>query len=174
MFTLKAMFRRMIETSAKSAWWTILLKLRSIIMCVILMVLIIVMWSVIASSVTMWSIKVTNMATATSTLIIAIVIIVIATTQGVKLSTVPLVLASINILLSPVPLLRPSIWLSTTILAPVGSMASIITSSSCCGSNYLHLHTVLSVQGRGRWLRLLLGFHFTFAFLSSVTSCTLE
>ena len=56
----------MIETSAKSAWWTILFELGSIIMHVILMVLIIVMASVIASSVTTWSIIVTTMATATS------------------------------------------------------------------------------------------------------------
>ena len=50
MFFLKTMFRRMIETSTKSTWWTILFELGSIIMCDILMVLLIVMTSVITSS----------------------------------------------------------------------------------------------------------------------------
>ena len=76
------------------------------------MVLIIMIASVIASSVTMWSMKVTTMATATSALIIAIVIIIIATTRRIKLSADALELASI-IILSPSPLLRPSIWPST-------------------------------------------------------------
>ena len=141
------MFRRMIETSTKSAWWTILLKLRSIIMRVILMVLIIVMASVIASSVTMWSMKVTTMATATSASIIAIVIIVIATTRRIKLSAVVLKLVSIIILLSPETLymafyhyIGPS--------RVYGLYCYLY--SSCCGSSYLHLHIVLPVQGEGK------------------------
>ena len=138
MFSLKTVFRRMIETSTKSAWWTVLFKLGSIVMCIILMILIIVIASVIASSVATWSMKVTATATATSTLIIAVVIIVIATTRRIKLPMVTLKLASIIILLSPSPLLRPPVWPPTVILSPIGS-----------GSSYLCLHTALPVQGEG-------------------------
>ena len=128
MFSLKTMFRRMIETSTKSAWWTILFKLRSIIMHVILMVLIIVRACVIASSTTTWSMKVTTMATTTSASIIAVVIIIIATMRRIKLSAVALELASKIIFLFPYPLLRPSIWPSAIILAPVRSTTFSVTS----------------------------------------------
>ena len=73
MFSLKTVFRRMIETSTKSAWWTVLFKLGSIVMRIILMILIIVIASVIASSTATWSMKATAMATATSTSIIGCV-----------------------------------------------------------------------------------------------------
>ena len=122
------MFRRMIETTAKCAWWTILFNLRTIIMHVILMVLIIVMALVIASSVTAWSVIISTTDTATSTLIIDIIIIIIAAVGGIKLSMVALVLASIIILLSPSRLLRSPIWFPTTLLAPIGSTASVVTS----------------------------------------------
>ena len=164
----------MIETFTKSAWWTILFKLSSIIMHVILMVLIIVMASVIASSMTKWSMKVTNMATATSASIIIVVIIVIATTRRIKLSTVALKLASIIILLSPSSLLRPSIWPPTVILAPIGSLASIITSIILIVVIVISIFILFFLfRGRGRWLRLLL-FCFAFTFLSSATSSTLK
>ena len=114
------------------------------------MVLIIVMASVIASSVTMWSIIVTTMATATSASIIAIVIIIIATKGRIELFTVALVLASIIILLSPSPLLRPSFWLSTTIGPCRVYGLYCYLYNSHCGSSYLHLHTVLLVQGEGK------------------------
>ena len=137
------MFRRMIETSAKSAWWTILFELGSIIMHVILMVLIIVMAPVIASSTTMWSLIVTTTAMATSASIIAIEIVVIAT--------------SIIHLLSPSPFLRPSIWLSTVILALVGYTASIITSIILIVVVIICIFILfLLFWERGRWLGLLL------------------
>ena len=173
------MFRRMIETSTKSTWWTILFELGSIIMHVILMVLIIVMASVIASSMTMWSIittmKITTMATATYASIIAIIIITIATMGRIELSVIALESASIIILLSPSPLLRPSIWLSTAILVPVGSMASILTSILLVVVVIICIFILFFLlRGRGRWWRLLLWFHFTFTFLSCTTSCTFE
>ena len=152
-----------------------LFKLGSIIMHIILMILIIVMASVIASSTSVWSMKITTMATATSTLIIAIVIIVITTTRKIKLPMVTLKLASIIILLSPFPLLGPFMWPPTVTLAPIGSMASIIISI------ILIVVVVISIfilsflfKGRGRWLRLLLWFCFAFPFLSSTASSTLK
>ena len=174
MFSLKTMFRIMIETSTKSAWWTILFKLRSIIMHVILMVLIIVMASVIASSTTTWSMKVTTMATATSASIIAVVIIIIiATMRRIKLFAVALELASKIFLLSPYPLLRPSIWLSAIILVPVRSTTFSVTSIILIVVVGISIF-ILFFLFRGRWLRLLLWFCFAFTFLSSVTSSTLE
>ena len=165
------MFSRMIETTAKCTWWTILFKLGSIIMHVILMVLIIVVASVIASSMTTWSIIVSIMAMATSTLIISI----IAALGGVKLSVVALVLACIIILLSPSPLLRTSIWLSTTVLAPVGSVASVVTSVILVMVVIIYIFILFFLfRERGRWLRVLLQFGLTFTFLSSSTSCTFK
>ena len=165
----------MIETSTKIAWWIILFKLSSIIMHVIVMILIIVMASVIPSPMTTWSMKVTTTATATSASIITIVIIVIATTRRIKLPTVALKLAYIIILLSPFPLLGPSIWPPTVILAPIGSMASIITSIILIVVVVIYVFILLFLfRGRGRWLRLLLLFCFAFTFLPSVASSTLE
>ena len=123
MFSLKTVFRRMIETSTKCAWWTVLFKLSSIIMCVIFMVLIVV----IASSMTTLPIKVATVSTTTSTIIITVVAIIIATTGRIKLPMVALKLASIVILLSPSLLLRASVWSPVIILTPIGSTASIIT-----------------------------------------------
>ena len=77
---------------------------------------------------TVRSVIVSTMATATSALIIAIIVIIIASVGGIKLSMVTLVLASVIILLSPSPLLRTSVWFPTTVLAPTGSMTSVITS----------------------------------------------
>ena len=118
MFSLKTMFRRMIEASTKCSWWTILLKLSPIIMHVILMVWIIIMASIIASSTTTWPVNVTTMAMATSASMIPIVIIIIATMRRIKLPAVALKLASIVILLSPSPLLRPSVWSPTISFGP--------------------------------------------------------
>ena len=59
-------------------------------------------------------------------------------TRRIKLPMVTLKLASIIILLSPSPLLGPSVWPPTVILASIGS-----------GSSYLCLHTALPVQGEG-------------------------
>ena len=139
MFSLKTVFRRMTEASTKCTWWTILLKLSPIIMHVILMVLIVVIASVIASSMTMWPMKVTTTSKATSTMIITIVIIIIATTRRIKFPTVSLKLASIVILLSPSPLLRPSVWSPVIIFAlhsPYFLLATDCTSWSfvvyCC------------------------------------------
>ena len=174
MFFLKTMFQRMIEASTKSAWWTILFKLSSI-MCVILMILIIVVASVIASSTSTWSMKITTMAMATSTSIIAVVIIVIATMRRINLPMVTLELASIIILLSPSPLLGPSVWPPTIILAPTGSTASIITSIILIVVVGISIFILFFLfRGRVRWLRLLLLFHFVFAFLSSMVSSTLK
>ena len=59
---------------------------------------------------------------------IVVVIIVIATTRRIKLPAIALKLASIFILLSPSPLLGPSVWPPTVILVPIGSTTPIITS----------------------------------------------
>ena len=67
-------------------------------------------------------------ATTTSALIIARVIIFIASVRGIKLSKVALVLASLIVLLSSFPLLEDSVWFPTTVLTPIGSVASIMTS----------------------------------------------
>ena len=124
---------------------------------------------VIPSSSTVWSIIVSTMATATSTLISAIMIIIIAATGWIKLSMVALVLASIIILLSPSPLLRTSIWFSTAVLAPVGSTASVVTSIILVIVIIVYIFILFFLlKGRGRWLRLLLWFGFTFTFLPLV------
>ena len=147
----------MIKTTTKSAWWTILFELVSIIMHIMLMVLIIVVYSVIASSMTLWSIIVSTMAMATSTSIIAIIINIIAAMGGIKLSVVALVLASIIILLSPSPLLRTSVWFSITVLAPVGSMVSVVTSIILVVVVIIYIFILFFLfMGRGRWLNLLL------------------
>ena len=74
------------------------------------------------------SVIITTMATSTYALIITIIIfVVIASTEGVKLPMVALVLPLIIILLASSPLLGTYIRLSATaLLAPVGSVASII------------------------------------------------
>ena len=82
----------------------------------------------IASSMTAGSEIISVMAMTTSALIIAIVIIIIASVGGIKLSAVALVLASLIILLSPSPILGSSVWFPTTILTPIGSMAFIVIS----------------------------------------------
>ena len=104
-----------------------------------------------------------------------IVIIIIATTGGIELSAVALVLASIIILLSPSPLLRPSIQLPTAILAPVGSTASIVHSIILIVVIIIYIFILFFLfRERGGWLRLLLWFGFTFTFLSSTSSGTFE
>ena len=149
------MFRRMIETTTKCAWWTILFELGSTIMHIMLMVLVIVMALVIASSATAWSVIVSTTAMATSTSITAIIIIIMAAAGGIKLFTVAL--ASIIILLSPFPLLRTSIWFSTAVLTPVGSTASIVTSIILVMVIIVYIFILFFLfRGRGRWLRLLL------------------
>ena len=105
MFLFKAMFRRMIKTTTKCAWWAILFNLCSIIMHVILMVLENIMALIIASSATARSEIVSTMAMVTSAWIIAMIVIIRASARGIKLSTVTFVLASIIILLSPSPML---------------------------------------------------------------------
>ena len=174
MFSLKTVFRRMIETSTKCACWTILLKLGSVIMSVILMVLIIVIASVIVSSMTTWPMKVSTVSTATSTTIITIVIIIIATTGRIKLPTVAMKLTSIVILLSSFPLLRPPVWSHVIILTPIGSTDSIIIPIILIVVIIISILLLFFLlMGRGRWLRLLLLFYFTFTFLSSMASSTL-
>ena len=83
---------------------------------------------IIASSTTVRSEIVFTMVTTTSASIIAIIVIIIVSVGGIKLPVVTLVLASLVILLSPSPMLGTSIWFLTTVLAPVGSMTSIVTS----------------------------------------------
>ena len=144
------MFRRMIETTAKSTWWTILFELGSIIMRVILMALTIVVASVIASSVTVWSIIVSTMATATSILIIAIIIIILATTGGIKLSMVALVLASIIFFVAPFPFAENLYMVFYHYIGPcrVYGLSCYLYNSNC-DSNCLHFHSVFLVQGEG-------------------------
>ena len=78
---------------------------------------------------------------------------------GIKLSVVALVLAPIIILLSPSPLLRTSIWYPTTVLTPVGSMASVVTSIILIMIVIVYIFILLFLlMGRGRWLKLLLRF----------------
>ena len=121
---------------------------------------------IITSSVTVRSVIVSTMAMATSTSIIAIIVIIMASMGGIKLSMVTLVLASMIILLSPSPLLETSIWFPTTVLAPIGSTASVVASVILYCNNYLPLHTVLLVQGEGEvvetvvlvWIYLYLSF----------------
>ena len=103
---------------------------------------------VIASSVTTWSIIVTTVAMATSASIIAIVIIVIATMGGIELSAVALVFASIIIFC-------PFLFVETIYMAFCHYIGPCKVYRFYCylydsrGSNYLHLHTGLPVQGEG-------------------------
>ena len=114
------------------------------------MVLVIIMALIIASPVTMGFEMVSIIAMTTSALIIAIVIIIIASVGGIKLSAVALVLAPVIILLSPSPMLGSFIWFPTTVLTPIGSVASIKTSiKTHYESSCLPLHTVPLAQGEG-------------------------
>ena len=80
-----------------------------------------------------------------------------------------------NYFVTPSPLLRPSIWLSTAILAPVGSVASIVTSIIIIVVVIVYIFILFFLfRGRQRWWRLLLWLRFTFTFLSSVTSCSFK
>ena len=90
------------------------------------MVLVIIVASIIASSMTMGSVIVSTTAMITSASIIAIIVIIIASARGIKLSMVTLVLASIIVLLSPSPTLGTSIWFPTAVLAPIGSTALLL------------------------------------------------
>ena len=138
------------------------------------MILVIITPLIMASSMATGSEMISATATATFTSIIAIVII-IASVGGIDLSTVALVLASIIILMSPSPLLRTSIWFPTTVLTPVGSTASVVTSIFLVVIVITYIFILLILlKGRGRWLRLLLRFGFTFTFLSSCTSCAFK
>ena len=129
----------------------------------------------IASSITMRSEIISTMATTTSALIIAIVVIIIASAGGIKLSMVALVLAWIFILLSPSPMLGTSMWFSTAVLTPIGSMASVVASVILIMIIIVYIFILFFLlRERGRWLRLLLWFGFTFTFLSTSTSCAFE
>ena len=129
---------------------------------------------IITSSMTMRSVIVSTMAMATSTSIIVIIVIIMASVGGIKLSMVTLVLASMIILLSPSPLLETSIWFPTTVLAPIGSTASVVASVILIVIIIYLFILFFLFRGRGRWLRLLFWFGFTFTFLSSSTSCALK
>ena len=150
MFSLKTVFKRMIETSTKCTWWTVLFKLGSISMRIILMILTIVMASVIASSGSMWSMKITTMATATSALIIAVVIIVIATTRRIKLPVDALKLAFLNYFVGPFPFAGTLYMASYYYSGPyrVYSLYYYLYNSHC-GSSYFLLHTLHLVHGGG-------------------------
>ena len=160
MLSFKTVFGRVIKATAKCTWWAILLNLCTIIMCVILVVLVIVMALITALSVAVTSVIITNMATSTSALIITVmIVIVIASVGGVKLLVVILVLAPIIILLSPSPLLGSSKGPSATLLTPIWSVASAITSGVLIMIVVVYLFIgFLFFWGRGRWLRLLLRF----------------
>ena len=88
---------------------------------------------------------------------------IIASVGGIKLSVVTLVLASIVILLSPSPILGTSMWFFTAVLAPIGSMTSIVTSVVFVMIVIVNIF-ILFFLFRGRWLRQLLWFIFTFTF----------
>ena len=133
------------------------------------------MASIIASSVTVGSEMVSTMATTTSALIIAIVSIIMASVGGIKLSVVALVLVPVIVLLSPSSVLGSCIWFPTTVLTPIGSAASIITSIILFMIVVYLFILFFLLRGRGRWLKLLLRFGFTFTrFLSSSTTCAFE
>ena len=131
---------------------------------------------IIASAATIGSEIVSAMALTTSALIIAIVIIIIASMGGIKLSAVALVLAPVIVLLSSSPMWGSSIWFPTAVLTPIGSAASIMTSIIPVMIAVVYLFILFFLlRGRGKWLRLLLRFGFTFTrFLSSSTSCAFE
>ena len=131
---------------------------------------------IIASPMTTGSEMVSYMVMTTSASIIAIVIIIIASAGGIKLSAVALILARVIVLLSPYPVLGSSVWFSTTVLTPIGSAASMMTSIILVSIVVVYLFVLFFLlRGKGRWLRLLLRFGFTFTrFLSSSTSCAFE
>ena len=121
------------------------------------MVLVIIMASIIASFMNERSEIVSTMAMTTSASIIAIIVIIIASVGGIKLSVATLILASIIILLSPSPMLGSSIWFPTTVLALIGSTASVVTSVIFVMIIIVYLFTLfVLLRGMGRWLRLLL------------------
>ena len=138
------------------------------------MVLVIIMSPIIASSVTMRSVIVTTMAMATSTSIIAIIVIIIASTGGIKLSGY-FGIGLYNYFVVPFPSAGNLYMVSHCYIVPYRVY------SLCC---YLHIsHYDINCyifilfflfRGKGRWLRLLLWFRFTFTFLSSPTSCAFK
>ena len=90
-----------------------------------------------------------TMAMTTSASMIAIILIIIASVGGIKLSMVTLVVASIIILSSLSPMLGTSRWFPTAVLAPIGSTTSIVTSNFHSDNNCSHLHIALLAQGEG-------------------------